>query len=85
MATLGNLLAQRGGSAMTSRIVKLTLALPDPQGGAPTVQEVDVALLPLSLSAEAKTRRAAEAYVMSRREFVVEALFQYRNTIEGCD
>lgn len=83
MATLGNLLAQRGGSAMTSRIVKLTLALPDPQGGAPTVQEVDVALLPLSLSAEAKTRRAAEAYVMSRREFgdapdlAVEYLFQF--------
>ena len=83
MATLGNLLAQRGCSAMTPRIVKLTLALPDLQGGAPTVQEVDVALLPLSLSAEAKTRRAAEAYVMSRREFgdapdlVVEALFQF--------
>lgn len=83
MATLGNLLAQRGGTAMTPRIVKLTLALPDLQGGAPTVQEVDVALLPLSLSVEAKTRRAAEAYVMSRREFgdapdlVVEALYQF--------
>lgn len=83
MATLGNLLAQRGGSAMTPRIVKLTLALPDPQGGAPTVQEVDVALLPLSLSAESKARRAAEAYVMSRRDFgdapdlAVEYLFQF--------
>ena len=83
MATLGNLLQRRGGSAMTPRIVKLTLALPDPQGGAPTVQEVDVALLPLSLSAEAKARRAAEAYVMSRREFgdapdlPVEYLFQF--------
>lgn len=83
MATLGNLLAQRGGSAMTPRIVKLTLALPDLQGGAPTVQEVDVALLPLSLSAEAKARRAAETYIMSRREFgdapdlAVEYLFQF--------
>lgn len=83
MATLGNLLQRRGGSAMTPRIVKLTLALPDPQGGAPTPTEADIALLPLSLSAEAKTRRAAEAYVMSRREFgdapdpVVEALFQF--------
>lgn len=83
MATLGNLLQRRGGSAMTPRNVKLTLALPDPQKGAPTPTEADIALLPLSLSAEAKTRRAAEAYVMSRREFgdapdlAVEYLFQF--------
>ncbi len=48
MATLGNLLQRRGGSAMTPRNVKLTLALPDPQGGAPTPTEADIALLPLS-------------------------------------
>ena len=83
MATLGNLLQRRGGSAMTPRIVKLTLALPDPQGGAPTPTEADIALLPLSLTAEGKARRAAEAYVMSRREFgdapdlAVEYLFQF--------
>ena len=83
MATLGNLLQRRGGSAMTPRNVKLTLALPDPQGGAPTPTEADIALLPLSLTAEGKARRAAEAYVMSRREFgdapdlAVEYLFQF--------
>lgn len=83
MATLGNLLQRRGGSAMTPRNVKLTLALPDPQKGAPTPTEADIALLPLSLTAEGKARRAAEAYVMSRREFgdapdlAVEYLFQF--------
>lgn len=83
MATLGNLLQRRGGAAMTPRIVKLTLALPDPQGGAPTPTEADIALLPLSLSTEGKARRAAEAYVMSRLEFgdapdlAVEYLFQF--------
>lgn len=83
MATLGNLLQRRGGSAMTPRVVKLTLALPDPQGGAPTPTEADIALLPLSLTAEGKARRAAEAYVMSRREFgdapdlPIEYLFQF--------
>ena len=83
MATLGNLLQRRGGSAMTPRNVKLTLALPDPQGGAPTPTDADIALLPLSLAAEAKARRAAEAYVMSRRDFgdapdlAVEYLFQF--------
>ena len=83
MATLGNLLQRRGGSAMTPRVVKLTLALPDPQGGAPTPTEADIALLPLSLAAEGKARRAAEAYVESRREFgdapdlAVEYLYQF--------
>ena len=83
MATLGNLLQRRGGSAMTPRVVKLTLALPDPQGGAPTPTEADIALLPLSLVAEGIARRAAEAYVMSRREFgdapdlAVEYLYQF--------
>jgi len=83
MATLGNLLQRRGGSAMTPRVVKLTLALPDPQRGAPTPTEADIALLPLSLAAEGKARRAAEAYVESRREFgdapdlAVEYLYQF--------
>lgn len=83
MATLGNLLLRRGGSAMTPRNVKLTLALPDPQGGAPTPTEADIALLPLSLATEAMARRAAEAYFMSRRDFgdapdlAVEYLFQF--------
>ena len=68
---------------MTPRNVKLTLALPDPQGGAPTPTDADIALLPLSLAAEGKARRAAEAYVASRREFgdatdlPVEYLFQF--------
>jgi len=83
MATLGNLLQRRGGSAMTPRVVKLTLALPDPQRGAPTPTEADIALLPLSLAAEGKARRAAEAHVDSRREFgdapdlAVEYLYQF--------
>ena len=83
MATLGDLLQRRGGSAMTPRVVKLTLALPDPQRGAPTPTEADIALLPLSLAAEGKARRAAEAYVISRREFddapdlAVEYLYQF--------
>jgi len=83
MATLGNLLQRRGGSAMTPRVVKLTLALPDPQRGAPTPTEADIALLPLSLAAEGKARRAAEAHVDSRREFgdapdlPVEYLYQF--------
>ena len=60
MATLGNL-SSDVAAATTPRIVKLTLALPDPQGGAPTPTEADIALLPLSPDGRGKARRAAEA------------------------
>lgn len=75
MPTLGNLLARAGLVAMTPRRVKLTLAVPDPNGGAPLVTapplpaQVEVALLPVSEARKAKAVRAAQAYVESRLPF----------------
>lgn len=69
MATLGNLLKMRGGLPMSPRVVALTLALPDPKGGAPLVEQVQVALLPVSHAAESRANRAAIDYTASRAEF----------------
>lgn len=75
MASLGNLLNRAGLVAMTPRIVKLTLAIPDPKGGAPLVPalplpaQVEVALLPVSEARKAKAVRAGYAYVESRLPF----------------
>lgn len=75
MATLGNLLTRAGLVPMTPRVVKLTLAVPDPQGGAPLVPapplppQVPVALLPVSEARKARAIRAGHAYVESRSPF----------------
>lgn len=62
MATLGNLLARKGGTPLTGREVTLALALPDPQGGL-RVEEATVVLLPVSAAARARAFRAADLWV----------------------
>lgn len=59
MATLGNILERRGGAPMTPRVVALTLAIPAADGGAPKVEQVEVALLPVSIQRAARAARAA--------------------------
>ena len=63
MATLGNILVRKGGTAMTGREVTLTLAIPSPKDGAPTVSSATVLLLPVSESRKAAAFRAAEAFI----------------------
>ena len=66
MASLGNLLNRAGLVAMTPRIVKLTLAIPDPKGGAPLVPalplpaQVEVALLPEMPRRQPKKQRRTQ-------------------------
>lgn len=69
MATLGNLLARRGGVAMTGRRVKFVLALPAKDGGAPTAEEAEATLFPVSEARAARAIRAAEAYCAGRQDF----------------
>lgn len=69
MATLGNLLKLRGGLPFTHRVVHLTLMLPDPKGGPAQAQQSEVALLPVSHAAEARSNRAAIDYCAARKEF----------------
>jgi len=73
MATLGNILARKGGTAMTPREVVLTLAIPAPQGGPPLVEEARVLLLPVSEQRKARAFRAAEAYVAECNRIAAEA------------
>lgn len=63
MATLGNILVRKGGTAMTGKEVTLTLAIPSPKDGAPTVSSATVLLLPVSESRKAAAFRAAEAFI----------------------
>lgn len=69
MATLGNMLARRGGVAMTGRSVKFVLALPAKDGGAPTAEEATATLFPVSEARAARAIRAAEAYCQGRADF----------------
>lgn len=71
MATLGNILARKGGTAMTGLEVTLTLAIP--QAGAPLVEEAKVLLLPVSETRKARAFREAEAYVTAQEEAAREA------------
>ena len=66
MATLGNLLKLRGGLPFTHKLASLTLLIPVKDGGAPSVQEQQVALLPVSHAAEARANRAAIDYESMR-------------------
>lgn len=68
MATLGSILSRRCGTAMTGLTVRLTLAVPDPQGGAPLVEEADVLLLPVSEAKKTRALREAEAYCAKCRD-----------------
>ena len=68
MATFGNILERRGGSAMTPHVITLTLALPDKQGGPPIVDSYEVALLPVSIPKQSRAIRAAEQYIKDRQE-----------------
>lgn len=63
MATLGNLLARKGGTPCTGKTVALALALPDPQGGAPRMEEAEVLLLPVGRAGRARAFRAADLWV----------------------
>jgi hypothetical protein len=62
MATLGNLLARQGGTPCTGKEVLLALAIPDPQGGAPRMEEATVLLLPVGAAARARAFRAADVW-----------------------
>lgn len=63
MATLGNLLNRKAGTACTGKEVTLALALPDPKGGAPLMEEARVLLLPVGRTARARAFRAADLWV----------------------
>lgn len=75
MATLGNLLARKGGSPMTGRTARLTLAIPDQKTGRPLVgdEQTEVLLLPVSEARKARAFRAAEAYVAEQQKIAAEA------------
>lgn len=62
MPSLGNILARRGGTAMTGREVKLTILIPA-TSGPPTVEQVTVALYPVTESRKSAAFRAAEHYI----------------------
>ena len=63
MPTFGNILTRKGGTAMTGKEVSLSLAIPNPKDGAPTVSAATVLLLPVSESRKAAAFRAAEAFI----------------------
>lgn len=63
MATLGNLLARKAGTPCTGKEVTLALALPDPQGGAPRMEDVTVLLLPVGHATRSRAFRAADLWV----------------------
>lgn len=62
MPSLGNILARRGGTPMTGREVKLTILIPA-TSGPPTVEQVTVALYPVTESRKSAAFRAAEHYI----------------------
>lgn len=66
--TLGNILRRQGGRPITPSYVDLTLAVPDTKGGLPHMEDVRVALIPVSEKAKAAAFRAAEAYIAERNE-----------------
>lgn len=66
--TLGNLLRRQGGRPITPAHVDLTLAVPDTKGGLPRMEDVRLALIPVSEKAKAAAFRAAEAYIAERNE-----------------
>lgn len=66
--TLGNLLRRQGGRPITPAHVDLTLAVPDTKGGLPHMEDVRVALIPVSEKAKAAAFRAAEAFIAERNE-----------------
>jgi len=66
MATLGNILARKGETAITGRSVTLTLILPNVGGSLPIAEEATLLLLPVSIVAQGKADRAAKEYVAER-------------------
>lgn len=66
--TLGNLLRRQGGRPITPACVDLTLAIPDAKAGVPRMEDVRVAIVPVSEKAKAAAFRAAEAYIAERDE-----------------
>ncbi|TXH43151.1 MAG: hypothetical protein E6Q97_34465 [Desulfurellales bacterium] len=63
MPTFGNILARKGGTAMTGKEVTLSLAIPAPKDGKPFVETAVVLLLPVSEARKSAAFRAADAYV----------------------
>lgn len=63
MATLGNLLARKAGTPCTGKEITLALALPDPQGGAPRMEDATVLLLPVGHATRSRAFRAADLWV----------------------
>ena len=63
MPTFGNILARKGGTAMTGKEVTLSLAIPSPKDGKPFVETAVVLLLPVSEARKSAAFRAADAYV----------------------
>jgi hypothetical protein len=63
MATLGNLLARKGGTPCTGKEVTLALAIPDPQGGPPRMEDATVLLLPVGHATRSRAFRAADLWV----------------------
>jgi len=63
MPTFGNILARKGGTAMTGKEVTLSLAIPSPKDGKPFVETAVVLLLPVSEARKAAAFRAADAHI----------------------
>ena len=63
MPTFGNILARKGGTAMTGKEVTLSLAIPSPKEGKPFVETAVVLLLPVSEARKAAAFRAADAHI----------------------
>lgn len=81
MATFGNILERRGGSAMTPHVITLTLALPDKQGGPPIVDSYEVALLPVSIPRQSRAIRAAEQYIKDRQDLGLGDAPQFKDEL----
>lgn len=72
MATLGNILARQGGTPITGRPVRLTLAISDAAGNV-TAEQVEAVLLPVSLSRRIRAFNDAEEYVAKCQKEADEA------------
>lgn len=72
MATLGNILARQGGTPLTGRPVRLTLAISDAAGNV-SAEQVEAVLLPVSLSRRMRAFNDAEEYVAKCQKEADEA------------
>ncbi len=83
MATFGNVLTRKGGVALTGRIVTLTIPVPDPLGGLPSMDEVEALLVPVSVAKANSARAAAAEYVADTPGSSIESEGLFRLLLEA--